>query len=197
MLKNIFKKNIDEDYVDIVEIDYEEKGKESIGLLNYSNAYEARENGNILTIDGGCLHVFQITPTDVSSLSYGEQKGVIRKYFQAIKLYEKKFRVVSDNLPYELSSWNKKLENLHIETDNPIVKRELDRHFEINKKMRFTRRLEFFALIYADNDEELVDNIKSFKENFFENKNMILREINTKEEAESIIYRLNNFGLVA
>lgn len=192
---NFFRKK-EEDYTDIIEIDYEEKGKASVAMLNYCHAYEALSNGTVRTIDGGCLYLFQITPTDVSSLSYGEQKGVIKKYFNAIKLYEKKFRIVSDNLLYDLTEYKKKLEDLSIETDNPILKREISRHFEINRQMKFTRRLEFFALIFAENDEELIENIKSFKDNFFENKNMSLREINTKTEAEQVIYRLNNFGLV-
>lgn len=193
MFKKLLRKK---EKIDIIEIDYVEKGKSSIGLLNYCHAYEALNNGIIRTIDGGCLYIFQITPTDVSSLSYGEQKSVIKKYFNAIKLYEKKFRIVSDNLLYDLTSYNKKLEELQIETENPILKREIERHFEINKKMKFTRRLEFFALVFAENDEELIENVKSFKDNFFENKNMLLREINSKKEAEEVIYRLNNFGLV-
>lgn len=195
MINKILNKFRSDDYEHEVIIDFEKKGQESLGLLQYCNAFEVLPNGICRTVDGGYMAMFKIKPTDVSSLTYGEQKNAIKQYFNAIKLYEKPFKIISENEVYNLSKNNEFLNNLYDKTNSPIIRQEIERHKKINERNEKVRKLNFFFFIFANTDEEIKQNVEEFKGTFFISKFLEFSEIKDNQEVENILFNLNNLGI--
>lgn len=195
MISKILSKFRSDDYEHEVIIDFEKKGQESLGLLQYCNAFEVLPNGTCRTVDGGYMAVFKIKPTDVSSLTSGEQKNAIRQYFNAIKLYEKPFKIKSENEVYNLSKNNEFLSKLLETTHSPIMRQEIERHKKINERNEKVRRLNFYFFIFANTDLEIQQNIEDFKGTFFVSKFLEFTEITNQDEVEDILFNLNNLGI--
>lgn len=190
--------------------------EKDLGALEYINTYNLEAYKNIdneeliilKNLDQTFSTLLEVLPVDLSSMSYGEQNHVLGNYFEGMKLYDEKYKIITENIQYNHSPQLELIKNLKIELEKNydqklipkniylLKKQELNRQETIIKSdfVSRNRKVRFFIVLYGKSKNEIMTNYRDFFNNFFNPKVFEIKKLSIEETKEIIIKNNNPFA---
>lgn len=173
------------------ELNLEKEDVIKIQKYTSKNSIEEEQEEVLLSIDRTYKKVYRIEPIDLLSLEINEINKMITEYFQALKNFSSKLKLLTLNENYNFQEQIQGLyEKMEKTKTNSNLLAEYDREIGKLEEYEKKNKVEFYFIIFGSDIDEIIKNKKKF-ENAFSSNFFIHNELKGME-LKKFIRRTNN-----